>query len=70
VYSVDKNIKFENITQRELRLLTLIKLEMSTDEISAMTGVSVHTVRRTSQRLRRKLNIVNIDDLLELVKSV
>ena len=64
------NMKYENLTQGELRFLALIKLEMSTDEISAMTGVSVHAVRRTSQRLRRKLNIVNIEELLELVERV
>jgi tetratricopeptide (TPR) repeat protein len=64
------NMKYENLTQGELRFLALIKLEMSTDEISAMTGVSPHAVRRTSQRLRRKLNIVNIEELLELVENV
>jgi len=64
------NMKYENLTQGELRLLALIKLEMSTDEISAMTGVSPHAVRRTSQRLRRKLNIVSIEELLELVENV
>jgi len=64
------NMKYENLTQGELRFLALIKLEMSTDEISAMTGVSEHAVRRTSQRLRKKLNIVNIEELLELVENV
>jgi tetratricopeptide (TPR) repeat protein len=64
------NMKYENLTQGELRFLALIKLEMSTDEISAMTGVSAHAVRRTSQRLRRKLNLVNIEELLELVENV
>lgn len=61
---------FPQLTVSEIRLLALIKLNLSNVEIASVIGVSIFSVRKTSLRLRKKLNIVAHSDLFEFVESL
>lgn len=46
---------YPQLTPGEVRLLTLIKLQLSSSEMAAMLGVSSESVKKSRQRLRKKL---------------
>jgi DNA-directed RNA polymerase specialized sigma24 family protein len=58
----------ENLSEGDIRHLLLVKLQLSTREISEMLGVSVNSVRVSRHRLKKKLNIhedTNLKDILD-----
>ncbi|WP_169435060.1 tetratricopeptide repeat protein [Neolewinella persica] len=55
---------FPTITESEERLFTLIKLNLKSKEISNLLGISVNSVKKTRNRLRKKLPL-NAEDGLE-----
>jgi|GEM_PF-2703223 len=48
---------FPGITKGERRLFVLIKLELKSVEISNMLGISPDSVKKSRQRLRKKINL-------------
>ncbi len=50
---------FPVLTQNERRLCALLKLDLSTKEISSITGQSPHAINIARTRLRRKLGLSN-----------
>lgn len=61
---------FPDLTNGEIRLVTLIKLNLNNLEISRALGISPDSVRKTSLRLRKKLNIENHEDLVLYFKKI
>jgi len=49
--------QYPKLTNSELRLFLLLKLQRSTNEICDILGVSISTVHKTRQRLKSKLEI-------------
>lgn len=64
------NEKYPELTAAEKRLIALIKLDLSYNEIASMIGISPESVKQTSLRLRKKLNIKANIDLFELVETI
>jgi len=64
------NKKFPELTTSEKRLLTLIKLDLTYEEIASMLGISIDSAKQTSLRLRKKLNMAGQVDLFELVETI
>jgi len=62
--------KYPDLTLAETRLLALTKLQLSVSEMAHMLGISPNSVRKTSLRLRKKLNMENGTDLSELVENI
>lgn len=62
--------KHEDITNAEIRLAALIKLDMEIVEMAKTLGISPDSVRRTNLRLRRKLGIDDQKELQQLIRSV
>jgi tetratricopeptide (TPR) repeat protein len=62
--------KSPTITNAEIRLATLIKLGLSTTEISNTLGISADSVRKTNLRLRNKLNFKKQEELTELLLTL
>ncbi len=60
---------YPDISQAELRLLLLIKINLETREIAATLGVSPDTVKKTRQRLRRRLGMSESDKLEETIRQ-
>jgi tetratricopeptide (TPR) repeat protein len=51
--------KFPELTQSELKLCAFLRLNMSTKEISELTGQSTLTIEKSRTRLRKKIGIAN-----------
>jgi DNA-binding CsgD family transcriptional regulator len=49
--------KFPDLTSKDLKFCTLIRLNLSTKEISNIMNLSVRTIEGAKYRLRKKLNI-------------
>lgn len=61
--------RFPAITQADLRLAALITLKLSTREIAAVLGISGDSVKKSRQRLRRKMSLEPGEDLDELLQQ-
>ncbi|MBN8702071.1 MAG: transcriptional regulator [Bacteroidetes bacterium] len=58
--------KYPDITNAEIRLAALIKLNLNSKEIATMLGISADSVKKTRQRLRKRMNL-DIQEELENV---
>lgn len=56
--------EFPELTPNDRRLCTLIHMNMSTKEISAITHQSIGSINTARTRLRKKLNITGDDKSL------
>ncbi len=45
---------FSDLTESNLRIITLLKLELSNQEISSLLGITIDAVKKSKQRLRKK----------------
>jgi DNA-binding CsgD family transcriptional regulator len=59
-----------SLTNAEIRLATLMKLNLSTSEISNTLGISADSVRKTNLRLRNKLEFKKQEDLISLLSTL
>ncbi len=65
--------KYPDLTQNDLRLLALIRINLSSKEISSMLGITPESVKTARYRLRKKMNMEareNIFDLLMAIEPV
>ncbi|MEH0153112.1 tetratricopeptide repeat protein [Limibacter armeniacum] len=56
--------KFPNLTPNEKRLCAFVKLNMTSKEISSLTGQSVRSINVARTRLRKKLQLTNMETSL------
>ena len=59
--------KFPHLTPAEVRLLSLTRLKLSTKEMASMLGVSADTIKKTRQRLRKKIDLAEDQSLEDIV---
>jgi tetratricopeptide (TPR) repeat protein len=59
-----------DITQAEIRMAALIRLQMTTKESAALLGVSQDTVHKTRQRLKQRLQLPPDSDLDHLILAI
>lgn len=64
------NENHKDVTPSEVRLATLLKLNLSNIEMAKTLGISPDSVRKTNLRLRKKLNIEYQDDLLTYIRQI
>lgn len=60
-------LSYPNFTNAEIRLLALTKLNLSRKEMAQMLGISPDSIKKTRQRIKRKLNLEEDETLDELV---
>jgi len=58
-FYVNLTARFPNLTSGERRLCALLKLDMSTKEISTLTKQSIRSIEMARIRIRKKLNITH-----------
>lgn len=58
-YLASQKERFENLSDNDLRLLALIKLELSNRNMSELLGVTVDGIKKAKQRLKKKLETVH-----------
>ncbi|WP_299334220.1 tetratricopeptide repeat protein [uncultured Psychroserpens sp.] len=63
------NVKrnYPEVSANDLRLMSLLKMNLSTKEIANILNISTEGVKKARYRLRKKLNLATEDSLQELV---
>ncbi len=62
--------KYPNLSQSDQKICALIKLNMSSKEMSRLLGISVESVHTSRHRIRKKMNLsrnVNLEDYINLL---
>jgi hypothetical protein len=59
--------KMPDLNPAEIRLLALTKLQLAPKEMAAMLGIGYEAIRKSRQRLRKKINLPEEGTLDELV---
>ncbi|NAS10522.1 tetratricopeptide repeat protein [Poritiphilus flavus] len=62
--------KYPELTSNELRLLALLKMNLSSKEIANILNISPNGIKKARYRLRKKLDITTEDSLQDLVLSL
>lgn len=62
--------KYPSLTQAEVRLIALTKLNITTREMAGLLGISPETIRQTRWRLRKKMNLADEVSLEQFVWSI
>ena len=60
--------KYPNLTVSDARILSLIRLELSNSEMANMLGITIEGIKKSKQRLRKKMEL-DKDDALENIVS-
>ena len=66
-----KNLKssFPTLTQTDLKICALIKLNFSSKDMASLLGISVESVHTSRYRLRKKLKLERNDNLVEFIAN-
>lgn len=62
--------KYPDITKNELRLMALLKMNLSSKEIANILNISSDGVKKARQRLRKKMNLSPHDSLETILLSI
>ena len=62
--------KYPEVTSNELRLLALLKMNLSSKEIANILNISAEGIKKARYRLRKKLDLTTEDSLQDLVLSL
>jgi tetratricopeptide (TPR) repeat protein len=62
--------KANGITEAELRLASLIRIQLNTRQIAAMQGISSDAVHKTRQRLRQRFSTASTSELEAIIVSI
>lgn len=63
-------VKLPDLTPAETRMLVLTKLKLSNKEMGSMLGIGYDAIKKTRQRLRRKIDLPEeggLDDLIAMI---
>ncbi len=61
------NENFPDLTKNEFKLISLIRLNLSSKEMSSILGISPDSVKMARYRLRKKLKLENQEDLFDFL---
>lgn len=62
--------KFEVITETDIRLLALLKLGLNNREMSNVLGVTTEAIKKSRQRLRKKIDLPEEESLERIVATI
>ena len=62
--------KYPEVTPNELRLMALLKMNLSSKEIANILNISIPGIKKARQRLRKKMNLSSKDSLENAVLSI
>lgn len=60
----------ENLTANDLRLIALLKMNLTSGDISSLLGISQDSLRVVRYRLRKKLNLAQGDSLSAFIQAL
>jgi DNA-binding CsgD family transcriptional regulator len=61
---------FPNLTDTDMRLLALIKLGLNNREMANMLGITVEGIKKSKQRLRKKMELTNDLDIEGVIAAL
>jgi hypothetical protein len=64
-FLADLKSKYPGLTSNETRLMVLLKLEVSNKQMAFILGVSIAAIRKSRQRLRKKLDAIDPENGLK-----
>ena len=64
------NQQFPNLTATDLKLVSLLKMNMDSGDMAAMLAISQDSLRIARYRLRKKLNLPQGDNLVAFLQSI
>lgn len=63
--------KYSNeLTSADIRLITLLKINLDSNDVATLLGISIDSLRVSRYRLRKKLNIPQGDNLTAFIQSL
>ncbi len=62
--------KYPEVTPNELRLMALLKMNLSSKEIANILNISIPGIKKARQRLRKKMSLSSTDSLENAVLSI
>ena len=62
--------KYTNVTSNELRLMALLKMNLTSKEIANILNISQDGIKKARQRLRKKLQLSPQDSLSDRILSI
>jgi tetratricopeptide (TPR) repeat protein len=62
--------QYPDLTPSEQRLLALMKLKLSKREMASMLGIAPDSIKKTRQRIRKKINVLDDAALEDLVAAL
>ncbi|WP_172675908.1 tetratricopeptide repeat protein [Croceitalea dokdonensis] len=62
--------KYPEVTSNELRLMALLKMNLSSKEIANILNISIPGIKKARQRLRKKMNLSTSDSLENAILSI
>jgi ATP/maltotriose-dependent transcriptional regulator MalT len=62
--------KLPDLTQAEIRLVSLTKLSVGTKQMAGILGVSFDTIKKSRHRLRKKLGLAEDDSINDVVNTI
>ena len=69
-FATNVNSRYPNVTKNELRLMALLKMNMSSKEIANILNISPDGIKKARQRLRKKLELAPSDSLEGAVLAI
>ncbi|MEX0290513.1 MAG: tetratricopeptide repeat protein [Flavobacteriaceae bacterium] len=69
-FNINVKKKYPEVTSSELRLLALLKMNLSSKEIASILNISQEGIKKARYRLRKKLEISKEESLQDLVLSL
>lgn len=68
-YSKKLMAKHPKLTQNDLRMCTLLRINLSTKEIASLLNISTRGVEQGRYRLKKRLDLTNEDDLIKYIST-
>ena len=62
--------QFPNITSNDLRLMSLLKMNLSSKEIANILNISSDGIKKARQRLRKKMGIDSSESLEAIIIAI
>lgn len=62
--------RYANISDTDTRLLALIKLKLNNREMAGMLGITIDGIKKAKQRLRKKMNIPDSEEIEEVLNTL
>ena len=69
-FNANVNKKCPDVTPGELRLMALLKMNLSSKEIANILNISIPGIKKARQRLRKKLNLSSSDSLEKAILNI